>query len=73
MTIDELEELVHTLIPGAALDFDNDNQIIIYTNLMLKDNDDQDSELVDFDPDAGESGYSDATADDIDESDDVTT
>lgn len=54
MTIDELEELVRSIIPGAALDFDNENQIIIYTNLMLKDVDDKDSDLVDFDLDAVE-------------------
>ena len=54
MTIEELEELISGVLPGAIVDFDNQHQIIIYTGLMLKDEEDKDSDLVDFDPDAVE-------------------
>lgn len=30
-----LTSKVHTIIPGAALDMDNDGQIVVYTGLML--------------------------------------
>ena len=46
MKLTELEAALKKLLPEAAVDFDLDGQVIIYSNLKLSDQDDGESELV---------------------------
>jgi hypothetical protein len=50
MTLADLEESLHNVLPSASFDFDNEGQLIIYTDLKLEDDGDEDSELVQFVP-----------------------
>lgn len=47
MTLTELEDAIKGLLPQACTGFDNEGQLIIFTNLMPLE-DDEDSELVEF-------------------------
>jgi hypothetical protein len=37
MTLYELGQKIESVLPGAVVDFDNQGQIVIYTGLMLND------------------------------------
>lgn len=48
MTIAELRRIVTTVFPGSAIEYDNDNQIVIYTGLSEGENGElKEVELVD--------------------------
>lgn len=51
MSLEDLEEALEEIFPnGFEIDFDDDGQIVIYTGLMQDD----DGEIVEFDPDEDE-------------------
>lgn len=48
MTLIDLEKAIRALLPNASVETDNHGQIIIYTNMMMKDSKDYQSELISF-------------------------
>lgn len=50
MKLTDFERKIREMIPHANVETDNHGQLIIYTNLMMKDPNDFDSELTEFVP-----------------------
>lgn len=48
MTLTELEVQIRNLLPHAIVETDNHGQLVVYTNVMMKDESNYNSELVEF-------------------------
>lgn len=48
MTLPEFENHIRALLPEATVETDNHGQIVVYTNLKMKDENNYQSELVPF-------------------------